>query len=552
MRGELPDWWVPCMVVAMIFGIALFLFIKVIDETQGADVNKYLITNNGLNNSDMAWCREKTGRQWVFSCIKDGSNHANLIGTYTDDEWDTWANVTIADNWGTATYISPKNAFVTSNNSVVVFVTADKPGTSNEWDLWVHYPTSEINDWVEITVLSHSGSPAYLSCPSVAMNDTDTFLFLYYLGTTYTTLYKTFAFRTSTLSGEATWLAGTGSAQYLVAANTTGVFWIVYLVSGTIHVRDFAKVYDHTFSWSYSLSSFAIMNNDFKFLVGWYNTAQWSSVVTFYESSFGTFTGPQTIEASLQWQMEHHAPAISITSQDKVSVYWENYRNHRLELAGPCDYDASDVTWQASVRTVLNFGDSKPFFPKNGALSLWPKSSSIDRTEIPSEGWIFPLADDNNPTYNKMILYNSTVSFVAYTAPSITTTSIYSAYRLEPYAFHFTVSGGNTPYIWSIASGPSWWYLNASSGWVYGIAPSSTGSTSVTMRVMDTYGSVDTRTWTFTVRARTSSVPGSSDEEWSAPRLSEMGDWWLLLGILSVVGCIFGLIRRVSSRKGGS
>jgi len=93
-----------------------------------------------------------------------------------------------------------------------------------------------------------------------------------------------------------------------------------------------------------------------------------------------------------------------------------------------------------------------------------------------------------------------TFTLTTYSTPLIATAALKNGYKDTAYNAILAVAGGRAPYVWSISKGslPAGLMLNASTGVITG-TPSSLGTSSVTIQVIDTNNVTDAKSFTVTV-----------------------------------------------------
>jgi Putative Ig domain len=136
------------------------------------------------------------------------------------------------------------------------------------------------------------------------------------------------------------------------------------------------------------------------------------------------------------------------------------------------------VKWSVSAGSITNTG-----------LFTAPKVNSNTAVTIT----VTSIADPKQSA-------SATVAVVNQSSPAINTVNIPMAVAGESYAFNISVSGGKTPYQWSIASGsmPSGIQLN-NSGMLSGTTKA-TGQFSFTVRVSDAAGHADSQSFNMNVQ----------------------------------------------------
>jgi Putative Ig domain/Bacterial Ig-like domain (group 3) len=131
---------------------------------------------------------------------------------------------------------------------------------------------------------------------------------------------------------------------------------------------------------------------------------------------------------------------------------------------------------------------------------------------IPSAAGTFPVTflvtDANSATATKAL------SLVVRAAVAITTTSLPNGSVGSPYSQTIAVSGGQTPYTWSVSSGalPPGLLLGASTGVISGTPTAAGGPFGFTIAVTDALGGGAARAYSITIAAATTTTSVSSSD----------------------------------------
>jgi hypothetical protein len=491
-----------------------------------AATNSKTLVHNGYDfttdyQASVKVTREAGGRVWYFWTDRNGSDYW-LNATYSDDEWSTWTNVTIAKNFQSWTFIQVYDALTTSNGSVVVLTRQNKPDAYSI-AMWIHYAPAPLNNWSYEAV--YRASATEMLNPDFAINDTNIILIIYrYSGDTIYT--KEFDFDTSTLTPNAislgTLWATSGYNQVIhVKANSTGKFWVCYGWDAGSHInlRDYKKTLANqaitAVGFMAAIGEFQILPNDVKVIpIGYSQGAVLTSEILWREDAPYAGTYNYIWLDGIQAAYQDGAPFSSIYYGNYFFVYWNNTIANTLEMVGPCLWNASESTWQATKQTVLNYVDNDIFYPEDANNDLWPRVNNVS-FQIPLASFYIPCDDRQKvgATFHKdkRILINSSLAWADTNNLTITTTSIPYALLNRNYITQILQTGGNEPVDWILDYGPSGLYID-DNGWLYGKI-NQTGSWTIIVSCHDISGRWDNATFSLPVYTRTPStvIPSTFD-----------------------------------------
>ena len=541
-RNAPTQWY---LVLFLIMWCVIFLIFSMVlssEISQGTDTNKHLVEDAGYVGTSYLqtnWAADDTGRIYQFYATY-GDGHYHLNFTYTDDNFLTWTNGTVATDWNSWTVISSIRALATSNGSIVVGVYSNKPSTYN-FVIFIHYKTLPVTTWVPIQVYG-SGSYPYTKW-DMAVDPWDNIRFV----TCYTSAVSTrmFNFTTSTLShatnnlGE-NWRAVSAlplGNSPMIRANSSGIFWIAFQdgTNSYCYFRDYAKTQsEKSFSATVmtNIRDFVILLNDVMIVGGeYYFGSTWSQMSIYTQTAPYTYTWvlktmyPSSVAASYKFGMG----SFSINYQNKIYFMYIDTIDFQVEFVGPFEYDWFDWQIRNTLRVVGTYGNNaiQPWF---GGRRIWPQSSGVS-FEMPYQGYLYPQSyKDNIPggSYTVEIWINGTnFTLPSVSYPAITTTTMTPGYASEPYVFDFSVTGGNSPYFWTVISSPGDQRIDAD-GRFYGWCPSSTGTYEITVRVTDGVNNYDELTFDWVISER--STGGEVDTEWSwgVPSVDFNGTLWVI------------------------
>ena len=227
---------------------------------------------------------------------------------------------------------------------------------------------------------------------------------------------------------------------------------------------------------------------------------------TYYVVVTSTSNGTTATTQSSNAVVTINTPAtITTTSLRNASVGQTGYSDKLLATGGTAsrgDDDSYQYTW------ALISPDTNLF--KSGGLSLNTSSGAVTGT-IPSGYPSGTVTIQVRATDSAGTAVTGSVTLTISMPLTITTTSVGNAASGQAYSVTLAVSGGSSPYTWSLTGDesrlPDGLSLNSSTGVISGNPSSSAKSTSFSVRVTDANGSKDDQALTINI---TSAVPNAT------------------------------------------
>ncbi len=528
-----------------IVGLSILILLGLSLSASSSTTVKTLVTgayDQTIYDPGVKMTRECTGRQWFFWMDRCGSDYY-LNATYSDDEWATQNNVTIAMNYDSWTNVQVYDALTTSNGSVIVLTTQNKPNVYSI-GMWIHYGPRSLSSWTYVSVYT-SASTEMLS-PDFAINDTDIILIIYYAqgSTIYT---KEYNFINGTLDPTAIqpgtiYATSAYNQQVFVKSNSTGEFWVCYGwdAGSHINIRDYKKTRTNqvitNLGFESAIGEFQILPNDAKVIpVSWVQGSVQTLMGYWYEN--GVHNGTYShiwIDGATGGPYLHARPYSSFYYGNYLYIYWNNTIDNRLECVGPCLWNASESAWQTTKVTLWNFSDDYWLFPQNGASDIWPKINGVS-FQIPLGGFYIPINDQRREGFanffkDKKLILSSYLHWADTNNLTITTTDIPYALVNRNYITQILQTGGNAPFEWVIDLGPSGLYID-SNGWLYGKI-NQTGIYYVLVSCHDISGRWDSANFTLNVYTRAPSTTPSHAYSFFYP---DRGCWSALFVLVLLV-----------------
>ena len=493
--------------------------------------------------------------------------------SYSSDNGTTWTEITIlAATYQGLTAVNVRGVCVSSNNTTVVFIrTTDADAT---YDIYLLIRWGWVGSW-DIVRVSGQNSYDYTRA-QMAINDTDTILMIFDYNSN-GIRWKTFGLGNRTIYP----VFAQSPIDYsyagipFICANKTGQFWVAWIQwDGSYYcfrAKDLAKQKSTISSQISNLIEFdgaafgCIPTSGICYFNVWGNYTAYgyvSAYLYYFRDNKNYWEGPGYLS---YWSVDKIAYQFAGATHDAsgmIYLFYYDESNHKLKGMRAM-YNEPAIEWAGSIYDVKTGYTSTDYINcANGIGTLWPQVCGVP-VNTAKTGWFMSWIwkDEKGATddYNYQLAWDSPVwPYIFWAPPVIGNYSLPSWYEAEPYLHDFSVSSGNSPYVWwitwNVPSDGGWFWVDEN-GTMYGYCPGTNGSYSMTVHVVDFYGLVTNRNIILTVLSRsTGGGTGPSAVSWDWPAMSEQGELWMLLAVVSMVSCSLGLIKRFgrsSLRKRG-
>jgi len=534
-----------------------------------------LVTTNEVRTIDF------TGEHMPSDAVARAPNNNLLHGYVTTDyrlnvsrssnNGSSWSEEeVISTSWESHLTLTWGGIHTLSNNTTVVFFGATF--ASSYSGLYLAFRWQDVGSWEVVQVYK---TTSYFAWIDAAVNDTDRVAIAGNYGSGSSV--RTAIYNPSARSWVTSWLAWdtyNSAICHNVVANATGTFWLSWAYwdgsNNRICWRDVAKTQTLKYSaWTGST------------ITPWYNSAVcpngwYVASCNWYYSGGGTYgwrvwrMNPVTFTISYQLIQSPAATpgwvvgsAISVDANNYVTIIGYDITNDNI-YRWRASYDADDTTWQGSKVMIYSSPDTNDLVGmRAGTVSLWPQVSDTP-VNMPLTGyacgWVWQDELGATDDFLVQVCINATYPWIDYAPVEIgnTDTSGSTFYAGNFIYWDFQVTGGNSPYSWSLVDLSGYTaslYVNLTSGEIYGDTPAAAGVYYVVVRVVDFYGNTDQENVSVEVSAAGAigPGPGPEPEENAQPLLlptSFMGMLWYVLMALALVAGVVQTIRRHMDNAG--
>lgn len=487
--------------------------------------------------------------------------------SYSSNNGTSWTEITIlAAAYNGATQVDVIGVVVSSNNTTAVAIrTKDADST---YDLYLLIRWAWSGSW-EIVRMSGQATYDY-TYGDVAINNTDIVLVVFLYNSAI--CYKTFDMNTRTVNpieanAPIIYVSVSSPMNPQCVANLTGVFWVycVYWDGANyrMSVRDLGKTLSERYLTFSSL--FPPYTGGFHCLVNsgalvWAVGGNYAAVGYYGIYFYYLKQGSSTIQSrAIMWStspvIAYDKIGLSVDAANYCYIFVYDSTNNKVKRYREL-YNADVIEWQNSLADAYSTGyAANDYVRGSGGLGgVYPRVNGV-AVSVPKTGyltsWIWKDELGATDDYSFQVARDSaTWPYLFWAPPVIGNYTLPNWYESEPYLHDFSISSGNTPYVWWITwNDPSdgGWFLGDSNGTMYGYCPATNGTYSITIHVTDFYGLTTIRTTTLTILSRTAGA-GSVSTPWDWPTLNEDADLWFILAAVSIAACIIGTVRNLSNR----
>lgn len=498
--------------------------------------------------------------------------------SYSSDNGASWTEIQIlSPAYQGATQVYARGIIVSGNNTTCVLVyTVD---ADSKYDLYLLIRWGWAGNWINYHIFTHATLQAY--SPQLALNDTNVLLIMFGWNTPTLCWYLFYLNNRDQYPNYGTnptsWLSPSWNEwgqDFQLWTNLTGKFWVAWTDSHTypyMNARDFCATktlvaYQLSNSLGWYLNAVQVMptTGDAIYLYGAnYSAYSYEYIYMYYiRDNKNYFQGPGLLQTFTGSERIFEAYlGLSVDATGYTYIFWYSGTNHKIR--GMKNYYWEVATeWTASAYDVNSGYTSTDYINcANGLGSLWPQVSGTV-VNNPKTGyfmsWIWKDEKGATDDYNYQVAYGTTTWPTINWGPILITNTdtVSGHFYVQSYiTWDLGVTGGNSPYVWSVIdmSGwtgtGSWLGITDDGGIVYGQNPPSAGNYWFRVEVEDLYGRVAYAN--ITVRVQTVGGGGGaapSSVSWSFPTLSEQGELWFLLAGISITACIIGSIRNLAAR----
>lgn len=548
---------------------AFLLFILVwgaVENAVGVTVKTSEITNSDdWGSSTQPQRVVARGPDNIIRHVYPSATATSVNLSYSSDNGTSWTETTIFNaGYDGATEVLVRGIVCTSNNTTIVLLTTT--GATHTYDVYLLIRWGWFGSW-EINQGWGQNSYSYGQA-QIAINDTNIVLimFQYNMVPTYG-FYRPnlHSFLPAATSSPTTWNQGGGVNIFpFIEANLTGKFWASFIgwdgSNYCIYYRDICATKALMKQTISNLMSCYILGmecipvtGDMIFSVACnYSALNYHYIYFYYHrNNKAYFQGPGMLTSFTSDIVKFETMGMTVDATGMVEIWWYSETNHKV-CGMRCLYTDPLSEWTSSIYDVRTGYTSTDYINIGcGVSSMWPQIIGVS-VNIPKTGyfqnWIWKDEVGATDDYHYQLIFSCTWPYIFWVPPVITNYSLPNWYESEPYLHDFTISSGNTPYVWWITwNTPSdgGWFLGDSNGTMYGYCPATNGTYSITVHVTDFYGLTTTRTTSLTILSRsTGGGTGGTSVSWDWPTLPEQGVLWILLVVVSMFSCLFGLTKR--------
>ncbi len=215
----------------------------------------------------------------------------------------------------------------------------------------------------------------------------------------------------------------------------------------------------------------------------------------------GTPTGPSGASSFTVKVTDGSNPAQSTTQALSITINLPPAPViTTTSLPGVVEFAAYNQTVQATGYGTLNYSISAGALP--AGLGINPATGAITGTPTGPNGtanFTVKVTDGSNPAQSTTQALSIAVSLP--TAPSITTTSLPNATVGSNYTQTLALTGGHSPFTWSISAGtlPAGFAINTAGVITSASVPNTPGTTSFTVKVVDSSNPSQSATQTLSI-----------------------------------------------------